>query len=288
MKKWTILIIACVLGAPLISYKSFKPKKYKHQLAVAIMFKNEAPNLKEWIEYHQVIGATHFYLYNNESTDNYAEVLVPYVASGLVELIDWAKVPEHAIWGLWDENWVPYQLGAWKDLFENRALGIDQWVAILDVDEFIVPNYEAKPLLELLDSEVKKKTGSLAIYLRYFGTSGVKTIGPNDLMTEKLTMRAFNDYKLNTIPKSIHRPEAVKICLNNLPKKLHKGYSLKYLDRDKYQINHYYTGPEDVALSKRALKPGCDELNELNAMVDWSIYKYLPELKKAMQSVPSE
>lgn len=40
------------------------------------MFYNEAKFLKEWLDYHLVIGVGHFYLYNNNSTDDYMPVSV--------------------------------------------------------------------------------------------------------------------------------------------------------------------------------------------------------------------
>lgn len=40
------------------------------------MFYNEAKFLKERLDYHLVIGVSHFYLYNNNSTDDYMPVSV--------------------------------------------------------------------------------------------------------------------------------------------------------------------------------------------------------------------
>ncbi len=87
MKKKIILFL-CILSifAFIFSFRS----THKHEFAVCAMFQNEAPYLKEWIDYHHnVLGATYFYLYNNESQDNYEEVLAPYIEKGLVELIEW-------------------------------------------------------------------------------------------------------------------------------------------------------------------------------------------------------
>ena len=36
----------------------------KHQLSICAIFKNEAKFLKEWIEYHRLVGVDHFYLYD--------------------------------------------------------------------------------------------------------------------------------------------------------------------------------------------------------------------------------
>src|SRR5262245_48829439 len=62
---------------------------YLYDLSFCMIFQNDAPYLKEWIEFHRLVGGQHFYLYNNLSTDNYQEVLAPYIREGIVELIDW-------------------------------------------------------------------------------------------------------------------------------------------------------------------------------------------------------
>ena len=62
-----------------------------NELAVCAIFREEAPFLDEWIAFHVGVGATHFYLYNNFSTDNYKQVLEPWIARGTVTLIDWPR-----------------------------------------------------------------------------------------------------------------------------------------------------------------------------------------------------
>ena len=49
-----------------------------------MMFRNEAAYLKEWIEYHHLAGVEHFWLYNNNSTDQWQDVLQPYIDWGIV------------------------------------------------------------------------------------------------------------------------------------------------------------------------------------------------------------
>lgn len=58
-------------------------EKKKYYMSVCAVFKNEAPFMKEWILYYQVIGADHIYLYNNNSDDNYQEVLQPLLIVGM-------------------------------------------------------------------------------------------------------------------------------------------------------------------------------------------------------------
>ena len=62
---------------------------YKYNLAVCAIFKDCAPFLKEWIEYHRMLGVEHFYLYDNSSTDHPETVLAHYVSEEVVTVFDW-------------------------------------------------------------------------------------------------------------------------------------------------------------------------------------------------------
>jgi hypothetical protein len=52
--------------------------------AVAAIFRDEAKYLKEWVEFHLLVGFDLLYMFNNLSQDNYLEVLNPYIESGQV------------------------------------------------------------------------------------------------------------------------------------------------------------------------------------------------------------
>ena len=57
---------------------------FLYDLAVVAIMKNEAPYVKEWLDYHLAAGVNHFYIYDNESPDNFKEVLQPYIDAGIV------------------------------------------------------------------------------------------------------------------------------------------------------------------------------------------------------------
>lgn len=59
------------------------------RLVACTMLRNEAAYVREWIVYHLLVGVEHFYLYDNDSTDNTAEVLAPFVAKGVVTYRRW-------------------------------------------------------------------------------------------------------------------------------------------------------------------------------------------------------
>lgn len=127
----------------------------KYPVSLCLIFKNEAPFLKEWIDYHRTIGVDHFFLYNNNSTDNYQEVLRYYIEAGIVTLVEFPY--DHA------------QMKAYEHCFENYK-GETNWIGFFDADEFICPRY---------DNNIKdwlfrfSKFHSVLIYFHVFGTGGL-------------------------------------------------------------------------------------------------------------------
>ena len=61
----------------------------KRFLPVATMVKNQRRWLREWIEFHHMMGVDHFIIYDNNSTDLTIEVVQVYIDRGLVEWIPW-------------------------------------------------------------------------------------------------------------------------------------------------------------------------------------------------------
>ena len=88
---------------------------FLYDLAVVAIFKEEGRYLKEWLDYHLLAGVEHFYLYNNDSSDDYAEVLAPYVEKNLVTLTDWpGKLMMYP---------------AYEDAVDNTASSVDKWLS---------------------------------------------------------------------------------------------------------------------------------------------------------------
>ena len=62
---------------------------HQRYLTIATMFKNKRRWVREWIEFHLMMGAEHFIMYDNDSTDFPLEVLQYYIDQGLVTYIPW-------------------------------------------------------------------------------------------------------------------------------------------------------------------------------------------------------
>jgi len=208
--------LALLAAGAFASWHFFHSPRYSYRLAVCAILKNEGPWLKEWIAYHHdVLGVDHFYLYDNDGTDKSLSILRPYIDRGIVEWIDWNSQDEthHTSGAFMDAPWSACQLGAYNDCLKKRAFGKAQWVAMIDADEFIVPVHGIKSFYDLLKKAEKTNRGSVRIFWRVFGTSGVLALAEGELLTEKLIHRSEDAFAWNQLVKSIHRPEAVAFCL---------------------------------------------------------------------------
>lgn len=152
--RYPFVLIYSFISYILIFFKSRNKRECKYTACICGIFKDEAPFLKEWIDFHLVVGVEHFYLYNNNSTDNYLTVLQPYIDSHIVDLIEWPAL--HS------------QMSAYKDCY-LRYKDETQWLGYIDIDEFICPKY-ALDIKEWLKHYIKYP--GVLMYWKQFGTSG--------------------------------------------------------------------------------------------------------------------
>lgn len=129
-------------------------RKLKYRISLCLIFKNEAPFLKEWLDYHLTVGVDHFYLYNNNSDDDFKKVLKPYIDEGVVTFIEWPY--DHS------------QFKAYKHCYENFR-NETNWISFLDADEFFVPKY-VDSIAEWLKGF--DKYPAIVIHWKMFGTGG--------------------------------------------------------------------------------------------------------------------
>ncbi len=283
-------------------------KSYTYDLSICAMFKDEAPILEEWIEYHRMLGVEHFYLYNDRSTDNFQKVLEPYIIEGFVELFDWHREGNlHK----------PHQNRAHCDGL-RRARGKSKWVAFVDIDEFIVPG-RYDNILDLLH-KYEDECVALSMYWQLFGTSGHWNLPPNAMLTENFTWKAdkyaavvTKNYKTIVQVDKIHDPDFFdpdQVVSKNIDL-VHwrvwerpQGFLVKplhiVLDVDDAQINHYWC--RDEKFFREVKVPRKEKLNyehygilypwpesklrylleENHQKQDFQIQRFVPELKRRL------
>ena len=165
-------------------------KTFPREVMICAVVKNEGRNFVEWIEHHRLIGVTFFSIYDNDSDDDTASVLAPYVRDGLAEVIPWPHRPG--------------QLRAYDDCVERHRTSA-KWIAFIDLDEFIVP-----PPGVMLPSFLDRYEGTngLGINWLVFGPSGHDR-RPGGLTVESYLMRAKEGHPDNRHIKTIANPRRI-------------------------------------------------------------------------------
>ena len=147
----------------------------KFEVCICAIFKNEGRYLREWLIYHLIIGVDHFYLYNNNSDDNYKEVLAPFISADLVTLVDWPV--DHA------------QERAYADCWK-RFGAETHWLGYIDIDEFVnIRKYHD------IHNLLRRYNAFPSLYLpwRMFGTSGEMDEPESYFVIERYTS-CWKDY----------------------------------------------------------------------------------------------
>ena len=208
-----------------------------YDLAICAIFKNEAPYLEEWIEYHKLVGVEHFYLYNNGSEDNFLDVLKPYIEAKEVTLVQWpnrsSNENTNVTWA-----WVmSTQVAAYEHAF-SETKGKVKWIAAIDIDEFIVPAKE-DTILKVLNKYEGEFPG-VEVFWDMFGTAHQDMIPPNRLLIELLQRKSREDFGWHKVTKSILKPELYKGFSRPPHTCLYKGGKRSpSLSKEEIVINHY-------------------------------------------------
>jgi len=150
-------------------------------LFVAAVCKNEAPFLKEWLDFHLAQGIQKFYLADNFSDDNCAEVLAPYLREGQV-YVHKTHSPKMN---------TRLQAQELNRLLKVIALaaGKNAWVAVIDVDEFLF-NPEGRKIRATLSHFKGDKLAAVFVNWLMFGTSNLPQLNINKPMLGQLIWRA--------------------------------------------------------------------------------------------------
>lgn len=290
----------------------------KYNVSICAIFKNEASFLKEWIEYHLMLGVEHFYMYNNNSEDNFKDVLRPYIDNGVVEIKDWTE--NHA------------QMMAYKDFYESRRHET-KWVSFLDIDEFIclrnvftTNNWKAKYGNKISSNNLSvwlesyAKYPGVLMYFKMFGTSGLINHDYSKLVIEQYTISWKGLYKIGKCfintqydiadynTQTHHCPAlVVRLCgfkfkvrpVNALKIFVDYDIHFSWLYKDSWlpvQVNHYWSKAMDVYENQMKMtdvyfkeSPKKDPNyfyyhEEHNVTADYTIFKNIARLKNKINN----
>jgi hypothetical protein len=256
-------------------------------LSICAIYRDEAPYLAEWVEFHKLVGVERIFLFNNLSSDNHHDVLAPYVEEGTVVVEDWpGDRPDFPAQAKCNFHCVE------KHRHETR------WLAFIDLDEFLF-SPTGRPVGEMLVEF--EYASALWISRPEFGSSGHRTKPPG-LLIENYTRRR-DEPTMNM--KRIVNP--LKIVASGVqPSAYSDGPQVDTEHEpvarpigpahlDKLRLNHYFTKSEEEARVKAYRlrpsdgKPHISLQKDLEGMLelfdqitDTTIEMYLPGLRGAL------
>lgn len=266
-------------------------KKFKYQLAFVSIVKNEAPYIREWISYHKLVGVEKFYIYDNESTDNLKEVLLPFIEDGTVEYIYFPGSKK--------------QLQAYMTAVKNYK-NETKYMGFIDLDEFIIPIVR-KNIVDIMNELIDDKDiAGIGINWRMYGSSNhLKAV--DGLVTENYRYRAEDIFKPNMHIKTICNPRTIvgfenphnPIYINNFynidenKNKIEGPFNVGGTC-DKIRINHYFTKSKEEfmkkisrgkadALDKRSINEF--DSNDKNDVYDYIMENYVETLKNEIELI---
>ncbi len=271
---------------------------FVYDLAIVAVFKDESAYLKEWIEYHLLAGVNHFFLYDNDSSDNPQEILQPYIENGTV-------------------TYIPYpgsraQLMAYYDAVSDFKF-LCRYMAFIDIDEFIFPQSN-KSIVEVADEILSgdEFPAGLCINWHCFGSGKDDGENLSGGVLERFKYRADNisyrqgenEHCPNKTVKTIACPTRMEFFVDN-PHYPLPSFPFKFLNDEgnivtsasnipitdkKICLNHYWckTFKEFEIKMRRGradiLANTYDRANfesrDINDIFDDGILKYLEERKK--------
>lgn len=268
---------------------------FMYDVVAVTIIRDQAPYIKEWIDYHLLAGVNHFLIYDNDSSDNLQEVLKPYAEKKLVTVMPAPQTHR--------------QLEAYNDAVRNFKY-FCRLMAFIDVDEFILPK-GGKSIAQVTDEILDAADADgIAINLHNFGSNGIEKADNNVGVLERFTRRAVDDWAPlegeipsgNAAVKVIADPRRIKCFTNpHVPKMLDgckcvnengvevTGNFSVPVTADKIVINCYVTKSraeyaekvhrrETAKFAKRNEVIGFDA-NDRNEVVDEEILTYREKLR---------
>lgn len=214
-------------------------------LSACLCFKEAAPYLAEWLAFYRVLGVEHFYLYNNNSTDDFSGVIAPYVKRGAATLIDF---PGRGV-----------QQKIYADCLKQFGPRT-RWMMFCDDDEFLFPVDDRVSLPEVLEGF--ESYAGVAVSWLLYGSSGHETRPPG-LVIENYRLRhgaADPHVKCVVDPARVVEPILIghqfrcvgnEVIVNEYGVPMRDAFN-KRPSTDILRINHYLTKSREELVQRRS------------------------------------
>jgi hypothetical protein len=262
-----------------------------HHLVIAAIFKNENPYLREWLEYHRLVGVDHFYLYDNDCGEEALALLAPYESAGLVTRHPWihydgTKHDRPTRFGGQDKNHLAFNHAARHHRREC------EWLMKIDVDEFLVP-LEGDAIPPLLARYDRRRIKGIQVPRINFGHSGHRD-RPKGLVIESYLEReaAVSDHKDIANTDFLTDNDWMNSAHRWGYRWLSGGRLVRPRDVQGMRVHHYYTKSLEESRSRQNMmrtRPVTEAEWErqnahLNAVHDETMLRFAAEVRRRVEA----
>ncbi|MEH7829391.1 glycosyltransferase family 2 protein [Gemmobacter denitrificans] len=256
------------------------PQPGRQGLAIGLIVKNESRHIGEWARFHVEAGVRHIHVYDNGSTDGTVEAIRAAIGDAC-SVIPWDQKLRDARRGLEIHN----QVLAYAHAIRNFG-GRYRWMALIDVDEFLVPK-RAASLPEALAHLEHCRNISLPWHM--FGRSG-HLEPPEGGVLRNYTRRnpdpmsdakGLRNFKMIVDPCAVTAIKVHEIETGGGITCNDRGAAFTHATRtqaqfysaDHIQLNHYYTRSDaelraKIARGPNLTTPDADHLRRVLRKVD--------------------
>lgn len=226
-----------------------KPMTAREGLAIVLIVRNEADHIAEWARFHLLAGVSHFYVYDNGSTDA-TLARMQAVAAGHMTVMPWDQKLYEGRFGFEIHN----QVLAYAHALRNFG-GRHRWLSFIDVDEFLVPRRD-KSLIEALRPLEAHSNISLPWHM--FGRSGHLTPPDGGVLANytrrhahpEVFSKGTSNFKMIVDPCRVSSIKVHEIEIDGAPVTANDSglvatnagrSAAGFYSNAQIQLNHYYT-----------------------------------------------
>ena len=213
--------------------------------------------LVDWVDLHIALGAEIINVYLQNVSESYYTLLKPYVKRGIVEVLDWNLKPP-LIPG-YTSDWG--QSGVINECIYRNLYRV-KYLALLDIDEFVIPMHDTTVMEMIRHIEKDNKLDQYATY-SFYNTAiyddgvmlpEVKSATKCKNITwpryYRFTLQ-MDDHRINLraknnpfwFPKMIVKVAAINAAWYHWPKNVRKGFKDRYAVPWKYALLYHYRFP---------------------------------------------
>jgi glycosyl transferase family 92 len=234
-----------------------------YYLTACLIFRDAASYLDEWLRFHLLVGVEHFYLYDNDSSDDYLPVIRPFCTGGKVTLTRWPGAFQ--------------QTNVYTHCLQRHSHST-RWMAYLDDDEFLFPA-QAGTLPDAL-AAYESYAGVAACWL-LFGSDGHRTRPPGFVTRSYRRRGGWVDQHVKCIvnPVKVSGPAVLAHSFHCLPGEVIVDENYQPIvgpfscapSANVFCLNHYLIKSHDEMVSRRTRRRA-DGPDGAHSIEQWELF----------------